>query len=98
MSEQRPGDSTRVLLRSFGVMVTTYEERMAQLLEQAGRGDLAPEEALQLASSALALSARLTRRLREMTEHVLATEAQYLSELQERLAQRFPSVRVEPEE
>ncbi len=98
MSEERAADTTRIVLRSFGVMVTTYQERMAQLLEQASRADIAAEDALHLAASALALSARLTRRLREVNEHVLALEQRALAQLQEKLAQRFPSVRVEPEE
>ncbi|MCS7255908.1 MAG: hypothetical protein RMJ05_04095 [Thermomicrobium sp.] len=98
MSEERTADTTRIVLRSFGVMVTTYQERMAQLLEQASRADLAAEEALHLAASALALSARLTRRLREVNEHVLALEERALAQLQEQLAQRFPGARVEPEE
>jgi Lon protease-like protein len=91
MSEHRAGETTRVLLRSFGVMVTTYEERMAQLLAEAARDDLTAEEALRLAASALALSARLTHRLQEVTAHVLETERQALAALQEKLAARFPS-------
>ncbi|MDW8058750.1 MAG: hypothetical protein RMK01_01600 [Thermomicrobium sp.] len=98
MSEERAADTTRAVLRSFGVMVTTYQERMAQLLEEAGRENLAAEEALQLVASALTLSARLTRRLREVSELVLALEERSLAQLQERLVQRFPSVRLEPEE
>ncbi|MCS7051767.1 MAG: hypothetical protein NZL87_09145 [Thermomicrobium sp.] len=98
MPEQSASESTRVLLRSFGVMVTTYEERMAALLAEAARPDLTAEEALRLAATALALSARLTRRLRDVTDHVLQTEQRALSELQERLARHVPAAAVEPEE
>jgi len=98
VAEQRPSETTRVILRSFGVMVTTYEERMAELLAQASREDLTTDEALRLAASALTLSARLTRRLREVTDHVLEIEQRLLSALQEQLAQRVPAASVELEE
>lgn len=97
MSEQRPGETTRIVLRSFGVMVTTFEEKMAALLEQATKDSLSPEEALQLLSEALALVARLTHRLREVNELVLSGQERSLSELHERLLRRFPSLGTPPE-
>lgn len=98
MGEERSLDQTRVILRSFGVMVTTYQERLAQLLEQVGRADLSEREAVHLAAEALTLTARLTRRLREVNEHVLALEERSLAELQAQLARRFPGLVAEQQE
>ncbi|WP_448575610.1 hypothetical protein [Thermomicrobium sp.] len=98
MSEQRPGEGTRIVLRSFGVMVTTFEEQMTQLLERAQLSDMTSEEALELAVQALALSARLSRRLREVNDLVLSLQERSLGELRAHLAQRFPAMPAEPEE
>jgi len=98
MSEQRPGEQTRIVLRSFGVMVTTFEEQMTQLLGRAQRNDLTVDDALELAAQALALSMRLSRRLREVNELVLSLQERSLGELHARLAQRFPAMSAEPEE
>ena len=98
MSEQRPGEGTRIVLRSFGVMVTTYEEQMTQLLERAQRNDLSADDALELAAQALALSLRLSRRLREVNDLVLSLQERSLGELRAQLAQRFPAMPAEPEE
>jgi 20S proteasome alpha/beta subunit len=98
MSEQRPGEQTRFVLRSFGVMVTTFEEQMTQLLERTQRNDLTVDDALELAAQALALSMRLSRRLREVNELVLSLQERSLGELRARLAKRFPAMSAEPEE
>ncbi len=98
MGEERSLDQTRVVLRSFGVMVTTYQERLAQLLEQAGRAELSERDAVRLAAEALTLTARLIRRLREVNEHVLALEERSLAELQAQLARRFPGLVAEQQE
>ena len=98
MSEQRPGEQMRIVLRSFGVMVTTFEEQMTQLLERTQRNDLTVDDALELAAQAPALSMRLSRRLREVNELVLSLQERSLGELRARLAQRFPAMPAEPEE
>lgn len=84
--ERQPRDPTRKLLRVFGVKVTQYEERTAALLEQAAA--LPPDaaaERLRLALEALDLTADMSARLREMTNHVLDTQARVLAELGETL-------------
>lgn len=98
MAGQRSNETTRVLLRSFGVMVTTFEERMTELRAQAAREDLSPEEAWQIVGQALAYSSRLVRRLREVNEHVLAEQERTFQELGAALARHFPSVSLEVEE
>src|SRR5204863_9156593 len=47
--ERRPLDPTRRLLRTFGVKVTDYDERMAALLERVAGTPGRPEERLALA-------------------------------------------------
>ena len=80
MEEKRPMDPTRRLLRVFGVTVTEYEERTAALLERAvaatDRDDL-----LQLMTEATELTANLNARLRDVTNHVLDTQARVMTEL-----------------
>lgn len=81
MAEERQApDPTRKLLRVFGVKVTDYEERMAAILGQAGATTSADELA-DLAKEALTLTADLNERLRDMTNHVLATQSRLLGEL-----------------
>lgn len=82
--EKRPLDPTRRLLRVFGVKVTDYEERMTAILEQAGTAD--PGALSQLAAEAMDLTAELNDRLREMSTHVLDTEARVLRELRRALS------------
>ena len=83
LEEKRPMDPTRRLLKVFGVKVTDYEERTAAILEQAAAAAPdRPDELLRLALDAVELTADLTVRLREMTGHVLDTQARVLSELQ----------------
>ena len=80
MEEKRPMDPTRRLLRVFGVTVTEYEERTAALLERAvaatDRDDL-----LQLMTEATEVTANLNARLRDVTNHVLDTQARVMTEL-----------------
>ena len=83
--ERRPLDPTRRLLRTFGVKVTDYEERSAALLERVASTRERPEERLTLALEAIELTADLTQRLREMTDHVLDTQARVLAELRSQL-------------
>jgi hypothetical protein len=80
MEEKRPMDPTRRLLRVFGVKVTDYEERTAALLERAAAANR-PDEMLQLAAEAIDLTADLNSRLRDITTHVLDTQARVLTEL-----------------
>jgi hypothetical protein len=82
MEEKRPLDPTRRLLRVFGVKVTDYEERTTALLEQARSvGADQPQELLRLAAEIAELTADLNERLRDISTHVLETEAKVLREL-----------------
>lgn len=87
--ERRPPDPTRRLLKVFGVKVTDYEERAAALLERVSASGASAEEKLQVALELLELSADLNERLREMTAHVLDTEAQAFSELKATIEKTF---------
>lgn len=73
-------DPTRRLLRVFGVGVTEYEEKTATLLERAAAAT-EPEEKLQLATEAIDATVELNARLRDVTNHVLDTQARVLTEL-----------------
>jgi hypothetical protein len=80
MEEKRPMDPTRRLLRVFGVKVTDYEERTAALLERAAAAT-ERDEMLQLMTEAMELTADVNARLRDVTNHVLETQARVMTEL-----------------
>jgi hypothetical protein len=80
MEEKRPMDPTRRLLRVFGVKVTEYEERTEALLERAAAAT-ERDDMLQLAAEAIDLTVDLNARLRDITNHVLDTQARVLTEL-----------------
>jgi len=80
MEEKRPLDPTRRLLRVFGVTVTEYQERTAALLERAAAAT-ERDEMLQLMTEAMGLTADANARLREVTNHVLETQARVMTEL-----------------
>ena len=80
MEEKRPMDPTRRLLRVFGVKVTDYEERTAALLERAAAAT-EREDLLQLMTEAIELTVDLNARLRDVTNHVLDTQARVMTEL-----------------
>ena len=80
MEEKRPMDPTRRLLRVFGVTVTEYEERTAALLERAAAAT-ERDEMLQLMTEAMGLTADANARLREVTNHVLETQARVMTQL-----------------
>ena len=80
MEEKRPMDPTRRLLRVFGVKVTDYEERTAALLERAAAAT-ARDDMLQLMTEAIELTADVNARLRDVTNHVLDTQARVMNEL-----------------
>lgn len=82
--ERREADDTRKLLRAFGVTVTEYEERTRTLLERAAAAGA--DDLVDLSREALRLSANLNERLREVTDHVLATQSRVLHELREAIA------------
>ena len=79
MEEKRPIDPTRRLLRVFGVKVTDYEERTAALLERAAATER--DDMLQLMTEAMELTADVNARLRDVTNHVLDTQARVMTEL-----------------
>jgi hypothetical protein len=87
MEERRPMDSTRRLLRVFGVKVTEYEERTAALLERAAAAT-EPVERLQLTVEAIDLTVELNARLQDITNHVLDTQARVLTELRTAIGAR----------
>ena len=80
MEEKRPMDPTRRLLRVFGVTVTEYEERITALLERAATAT-ERDDMLQLMTEAIELTADLNARLRDVTNHVLDTQARAMTEL-----------------
>ena len=80
MEEKRSMDPTRRLLRVFGVTVTGYEERTAALLERAAAAT-ERDEMLQLVTEAMELTAGMNGCLRDVTNHVLETQARFMTEL-----------------
>jgi uncharacterized protein YlxW (UPF0749 family) len=69
-----------MLLKAFGVSVTEYQARTRQLLaRQKAASTRADEERLQ--REAAELSADLNRALREITNHVLQLQSDFLMEL-----------------
>jgi hypothetical protein len=80
MEEEQPMDPTRRLLRVFGVKVTDYEERTAALLERVA-GVTERDDLLQLMTEAMELTADVNARLRDVTNHVLETQARVMTEL-----------------
>ncbi len=85
MEEKRPMDPTRRLLRVFGVKVTDYEERTAALLERAAAAT-ERDDLLQLMTEAMELTADVNARLRDVTNHVLDTQARVMTELRAAIA------------
>jgi hypothetical protein len=80
MDEKRPMDPTRRLLRVFGVTVTGYEERTAAMLARAAVAT-ERDDMLQLVTEAMDLTADLNVHLRDVTSHVLETQARVMTEL-----------------
>jgi hypothetical protein len=76
-------EETRKLLRTFGVTVTNFEERTAQLLEQAKQlqrsGD--PEGMLTLLRDFARELLDLQGHWLEITNHVLSQQRQVLTEI-----------------
>jgi hypothetical protein len=81
MSTERPQpDPTRMLLKEFGVTVTEYQAKTRQLLARS-RAAATPVDEDQLQREAAELSAGLNRALREITNHVLQLQSDFLTEL-----------------
>lgn len=81
MSTNRPEpDPTRMLLKAFGVTVTEYQSKARQLLERRVTASTA-EDTERLRREAAELSADLNRALREITNHVLQLQSDFLMEL-----------------
>ncbi len=80
MEDKRPMDTTRRLLRVFGVKVTDYEERTTALLERAAAAT-ERDDLLELMTEAIELTADVNARLRDVTNHVLDTQARVMTEL-----------------
>jgi hypothetical protein len=76
-------EDTRKLLRTFGVTVTNFEERSAQLLDQAKRlhqaGD--SEGMLSLLKEFAGELLSLQGRWLEVTNHILAQQRQALTDI-----------------
>ncbi len=73
-------DVIRKLLKAFGVTVTDYQARTRQLLERrAGARTAADQERIR--REAAELSADLNRALRDITNHVLKLQSDFLMEL-----------------
>jgi len=73
-------DPTRKLLKMFGVKVTDYEERARALLQRAGQKPSAADRQ-EILQEAAELSADLNYWLREMTNHVLQLQSDFLQKL-----------------
>ena len=79
-TERLEPDETRKLLKAFGVMVTEYQASMRRLLERRAAADTAEAEET-IRREAAELSAELNRALRDITNHVLQLQSDFLMEL-----------------
>ncbi len=79
-TERLEPDATRKLLKAFGVMVTEYQASTRRLLERrVAAGTAGAEESIR--REAAELSAELNRALRDITNHVLQLQSDFLMEL-----------------
>ena len=79
-TERLDADETRKRLKAFGVMVTEYQAQARELLERrAAAGTPEAEEVIR--REAAELSAELNRALRDITNHVLQLQSDFLMEL-----------------
>jgi hypothetical protein len=86
--EARAPDSTRVLLRTFGVTVTGFEDRSASILAQArALGAEDQGELPGLAQDLLKLTSDLNARLQDVSAHVIELENRAMAELKSILEQ-----------
>ncbi len=82
MDETRtPVDPTRKLLKMFGVKVTDYEERTRSLLDRHAAAGRSAGDRQAILQEAAELSADLNHWLREMTNHVLQLQSDFLRRL-----------------
>jgi hypothetical protein len=82
MSEERQVvDPTRRMLKLFGFTMTDYEEKTARLVKSA-KANPSPNDALRLASEAMALSIEMNKQLRDMTAHVLDAQSRVMGDIQ----------------
>ncbi len=82
MADARPEpDPTRKLLKIFGVKVTDYEERARALMQRFEAGGHSAEARQELLQEAAELTADLNHWLREMTNHVLELQSDFLKRL-----------------
>jgi len=79
-TERLEPDETRKLLKAFGVMVTEYQASTRRLLERRARAGTAEAEE-SLRREAAELSAELNHALRDITNHVLQVQSDFLMEL-----------------
>lgn len=81
MSDPRPEPmETRKLLKTFGVTVTDYQTKTRQLLERRAAARSAEDEEGILREAA-ELGAELNHTLRDVTNHVLQLQSDFLMEL-----------------
>jgi hypothetical protein len=81
MSTERPEpDPTRMLLKAFGVTVTEYQAKTRQLLARR-HAARTPADEEQIQRDAAEVTADLNRALREITNHVLQLQSDFLMEL-----------------
>lgn len=79
-SDRLEPDTTRKLLKIFGIAVTDYQERTRQLLQRRAAARSA-EDVERVLREAAEVSADLNRRLQEVTNHVLQLQSDFLMEL-----------------
>jgi hypothetical protein len=81
MSAERPEpDPTRMLLKAFGVTVTEYQAKTRQLIARR-KAAATPADEERIQREAAELSADLNLALREITNHVLQLQSDFLVEL-----------------
>lgn len=79
-TDRLEANATRKLLKAFGVMVTEYQAMTRQLLERQAAARTAGDQE-RIRREAAELSADLNRALRDITDHVLQLQSDFLMEL-----------------
>ncbi len=79
-TDRLQANATRQLLKAFGVMVAEYQAMTRQLLERRAAARTASDQE-SIRREAAELSAELNRALRDITNHVLQLQSDFLMEL-----------------
>lgn len=82
-----PEESTRTLLKIFGITVTNFEDSARQIIDKA-RASASHQETLSLVESLLRSASELNSRLLEVTELIFKRQREAFDEVSKALASK----------